>query len=399
MPNTARTVRLLAVLALGAALPARAADPAAAEPEAKPKLMIVPPTTFGEPKPAQERRVFKAAQDQLSASAAFDLVSDRDKVPDKVDPKKNAPKPSLSSKRIDAADAVRQEGINLQAEGKHGEALDKLRNAVALYEKAYLELVNYSNLADAYMRAGVCAHYAGQGAAEATHWFELGIAIEPTLVIDRRKQDKALLELFDGLHAKMQAASKAAIEVEVPDGANVEVYVDGVRLNTAPFRAQNLIPGTHYAQIRGEGILPWGSIVRLGKKDAKVTAKIVEVKKEEKKVEAPLTLEALADCARVGAFTMPLCKAPAAKLGKQTGAAFYWFGLLRFDRFNRPSVVPFLMDLGSGGTVQLKIIELAPDFGDLNRKMTEHEAEVSAAVSQFPKARALTKTPAAYSGK
>ncbi len=399
MLMSARTIRMVAVFALGAVTTAHAAEPAPAEPDARPKLMIVPPTTFGDPKPAQERRVFKAAQDQLSASSAFELVSDRAKVPDKADPKKNAPKPSLSSKRIDAADAVRQEGINLQAEGKHGEALYKLRDAVALYEKAYLELVNYSNLADAYMRAGVCAHYAGQGAGEATRWFELGIAIEPTLVIDRRKQDKALLELFDGLHAKMDSAPKFAIEVDVPGGANVEVYVDGVRVAAAPFRAQNLIPGTHYAQIRGEGLVPWGSIVRLGKKDAKVSAKITEVKKEEKKVEAPLTLDALADCARVGAFTMPLCKLPAAKLGKQTGASFFWFGLLRFDRFNRPSVVPFLMDLASGGTVQLKAVELAVDFGDLNRKMTEHEAEVSAAVAQFPRARSLSKTPGAYSGK
>ncbi|MBM4342501.1 MAG: hypothetical protein FJ100_03895 [Deltaproteobacteria bacterium] len=395
-PKNAAAVALFATVL---ARPGLATEATTAEPGAKPKLMIVPPSTLGEPKPAQERRVLKAAQDQLSASGVFDLVSDRDKVPDKVDPKKNAPKPSLSSKRIDAADAVRQEGINLQTEAKHADALDKLRNAVALYEKAYLELVNYSNLADAYMRAGVCAHYAGQGAGEATHWFELGIAIEPTLVIDRRKQDKALLELFDGLHARMQATAKYAIEVEVPAGANVEVFVDGVRLTAAPYRAQNLIPGTHYAQIRGEGLLPWGTVVRLGKKDGKVTAKIAEVKKEEKKVEAPLTIDALADCARVGAFTMPLCKAPAAKLGKQTGAGFLWFGLLRFDRFNRLSVVPFVMDLASGGTVQLKAVEVAPDFGDLNRKMTEHEAEVSAAVAQFPRARALSKTPAAFSGK
>lgn len=389
---------VVSAMALGG-VAAQAADKPAEGGETKAKLLIVPPTTLGDPKPAQERRVYKAASDQLSSSAAFDLVTDKDKVPDKTDPKKNAPKPSLSSKRIDAADAVRQDGINLQAEGKPGEALEKLKDAIALYEKAYLELVNYSNLADAYMRAGMCAFYAGQGAGEATRYFELGIAIEPTLVIDRRKQDKTLLDLFDNLHEKMDKAAKFAIEVDMPPTPGVEVFVDGVKVNGAPFKSQPLIQGTHYAQIRGEGIVPWGTIVRLGKKDAKVQAKITEIRKEEKKVEAPATIEAMADCARVGAFTMPLCKGPAAKLSKQTGAGFFWFGLLRFDRFNRPSVVPFLMDVALGSTVQLKTIELQPDLGDLNRKMTEHEAEVSAAVEQFPKARALTKPPSAYAGK
>ncbi|MSQ82553.1 MAG: hypothetical protein EXR77_06500 [Myxococcales bacterium] len=384
--------QLPAVGAMGESLVPQDGDP-------KPKLMLVPPTTLGEPKSAQERRVLKAAQDQMSTSAVFDLVTDREKVPDKADPKKNAPKPSLSSKRIDAADAVRQDGINLQGEGKHGEALEKLKDAVALYEKAYLELVNYSNLADAYMRAGVCAYLAGHGAGEATHWFELGIAIEPTLVIDRRKQDKGLLELFDQLHAKMDGGGKFAIVVELPEGKVADVFVDGVKLTGPLYTAQDLIVGTHYAQIRAEGVVPWGVIVRLGRKDAKVSAKVTEIKREEKKVQVALTLEALADCARVGAFTMPLCKAPATKLAKQTGAAFFWFGLLRFDRFNRPSVVPFLMDIASGGTAQLKIIELQPDLGDLNRKMTEHEAEVAAAVSQFPKARALSKPPSVYAGK
>ncbi len=371
----------------------------AAEPSSKPKLIVVPPATLGDAKPAQERRVYKAAQDQFTASSAFDVVTDKEKVPDKVDPKKGALRVTAASKRIDAADAVRQEGINLQAESKHGEALDKLKDACTLYEKAYLELVDYSKLADAYARAGVSAHYAGMGAGEVSKWFELGIAIEPTLVIDRRKQDKSLLDSFDGLHERMDKGGKFVIEIDGPPTVGVDAFVDGVKLATFPGKSLELMPGTHYAQIRGEGIVPWGTVVRLGKKEVKVSAKVNSIKVEEKKIEVPLTIEALADCVRVGAFTMPLCKGPATKLGKQTGAAYFWFGLLKFDRFNRPGVVPFLMEVASGATVQLKIIELQPDMGDLNRKMTEHEGEVTAAVETFPKARALTKPPSVYSGK
>ena len=393
-----RVAVVAALLGCWLAAPARAADKGD-EAGPKPKLIVVPPATLGEAKPAQERRVYKAAQDQFTASAVFDVVTDKEKVPDKADPKKGAPRITAATKRIDAADAVRQDGINLQAENKQGEALEKLKDACTLYEKAYLELVDYSKLADAYARAGVASHYAGMGAGEVTKWFELGVAIEPTLVIDRRKQDKALLDLFDNLHDRMDKAPKFSIEIDGAPTTGVDAFVDGVKLANYPGKSQALMPGTHYAQIRGEGIVPWGTIVHLGKKDAKVTAKITSIKVEEKKVEVPLTIDALADCARVGGFTMPLCKTPAGKLGKQTGAGWLWFGLLRYDRFNRPGVVPFVMDIATGQTVQLKAIDLQADMGDLNRKMTEHEAEVSAAVANFPKARALTKPPSVYAGK
>jgi len=399
-PASGRRLALPAICAATVALAATAAAGAAgADDPPKPRLIVVPPQSLGDPHVTQERRILRSAQDQFTASSVFDVGTDRDKVTEKTDPKKGGPKPTAASKRIEAADAVRQEGIDLQAEGKHGDALDKLRDAATLYEKAYLELVDYSKLADAYMRAGVCAHYAGQGAGAATRWFELGIAIEPTLVIDRRKQDKALLDLFDSTHERMSKAPKFAIELDGPPTAGIEAFVDGVKLVSFPGKSPPIMPGTHYAQIRGEGHVPWGTVVHLGKKDAKVTVKITAIKVEERKPEVPLTIDALADCARVGAFAMPLCKAPAAKLAKQTGANWFWFGLLRFDRFNRPGVVPFLMDAAAGLTVQLKPIDLQPDLGDLNRKMTEHEAEVSAAVASFPKARALTKQPSAYSGK
>ena len=106
---------------------------------------------------------------------------------------------------------------------------------------------------------------------------------------------------------------------------------------------------------------------------------------------ADLTVAALADCAKQGAFTADVCKTPAAKLAKQTGAEYLVFAAIKADRYGRLSVHPFVMEGASGATVALKPIEFAADLADLNAKAANIEADVDAAVHPFAKARALTK--------
>lgn len=391
------TLFLLLTVTTGLGQGALAAEP---EPESgRPRVLVVPPAAIGEVTAVHLKRIGKGIADQLKTSSVFDVITDKDKVAERKDGKKNAPKVSAASKRIDAADGVRMDGLNLQTDGKHREALEKFEDAIALYEKAYLELVDYGNLADAYSRAGVCAFYAGKGASEVSEWFERGIAIQPTLVIDRRKQDKALLDLFDKVHDQMDKMPKLSIEIEGTPTDGVDAWVDGVRIGPLPAKAQNLVPGTHYAQIHAEGFAPWGTVVHLRGRDAKVTAKVVPLKVEEKKVEPPTTVDALADCARFGGFHLPVCKNPVAKLSRQVGANFFVFAAVKLDRFGRPTVHPFLMDTGLMAAVALKPQELAADLGDLNRKMADLEGEVSKAVEEFPKARALNRVPSVWSAK
>lgn len=382
-----------------AVLPSAFAAAAAEEP-GRARLLVVPSAPLGEVRAVQEKRVAKAIADQMATSAAFDVVTDKDKVADKVDGKKGAPKLSTASKRIEAADAVRQEGADLLAEGKAGEALDKLRDAIGLYSKAYLELVDYGKLADAYASAAEAAFLAGHAEGEIVGLLEDGLAIQPTLVVNSRKKANApLVELLVKTRARLDARPKAAVIVEGPPTPGLEVFVDGVKLSDLPAKAEGLLPGTHYAQIRGEGLVPWGTVVKLNGKDIKVQAKIAMVKVEEQKAVVPLTVAALGDCARTGMFHLPVCKGPAAGLARQTGASHLLFSALRPDRFGRLTAHAFLMEIASAATVALKPIELAADLGDLNRRTTELEGEVSAAVQSFPKARALAKVPAVYTAK
>lgn len=364
------------------------------------RLLVVPSAPLGGVGAVQEKRVAKAIADQMATSGAFDVVTDKDKVADKVDGKKGAPKVSTASKRIEAADGVRQEGTELLAEGKAREALDKFQDAIALYGKAYLELVDYGKLADAYANAAEAAFHAKSGEAVIVELLEDGLAIQPTLVVNSRKKDNApLVELLVKTRARLDARPKGTVVIEGPATPGVEVFVDGVKLSGLPGKAEELLPGTHYAQIRGEGIVPWGTVVKLNGREIKVLAKIVAVKVEEQKVDAPLTIAAMADCAKTGMFYLPICKTPATKLARQTGANYLLFSALKPDRFGRLTAHPFLMEVASLATVSLKPVELAADLGDLNRRTAELENDVEAAIQSFPKPRALSKLPSAYTTK
>lgn len=378
---------------------ALASASAHADDDARPRLMVVPAVALGDVRAVFESRIAKGVADQLRASQAVEVVTDKDKVADKNDPKKGAPKVSAASKRIDEADSVRQTGIDLQAEGKAQQALDKYREAIDLYEKAYLELVDFSKWADAYARAGVVAFAVGKPPAEVTRLFEQGIAILPTLVIDRRKQDKALLELFDATHDRLDKAAKSALVVEGSASGKVDVFVDGVKIGDKfPVRVEGLLAGTHYAQVRGEGMQPWGAVVKVKGKEAKVTAKLVAVPQEEKRVVVPATVADLAACAKAGQFHQVLCKEPLGRLAKQTGAAYFVFAAVKADRYGRLTVHPFLVDAAQGA-VPLKPIELAADLSDLNRRLSDLEADVAKSVADFPKARVLNKVPAVFTAK
>jgi hypothetical protein len=230
-----------------------------------------------------------------------------------------------------------------------------------------------------------------------TRLFEAGVALQPTLVIDRRKQAKELLDLFDGVHDRLDKAPHLAIQVE-GNAPGADLFVDGVKVGPLPGKKADLLQGTHYVQLRGEAWQPWGQIVKLKGKDAVVKAKPVAVKASVAVAtgEADIKVEALADCAQHGAFTTEACKKPAGHLGRQTGAEFLVFTAIKADRYGRLSLHPFVMDSALVATVVLPALELAQDLSDLQQHAIALEQSVDAATHPFAKARALTKTPQVY---
>ena len=369
-----------------------------ADAKARTKVLLLPPGVVGEVRPVLEKRIAKSLQDSLAFAAHLELLTDRDRA-EKAAPDKQKVvqvKGTATSRRIDEADLWRQEGTDLAAEGKQAAALDKLRAAIAAYEKSYIELVDYTKLADAYARGGIEAFSAPNGAAEAQRLFENGIALQPTLVIDRRKQPKELLALFDSVHERLEKQKHLTVTVEgnVP---GAEVFIDGVKVGPLPARKGDLLPGRHYVQVRGETWQPWGKPVDLKNKDAVVAAKPLPIKvAAAAAVQADLTVAALADCVKQGAFQAEVCKGPGQRLAKQTGADYLVFAAIKADRYGRLAVHPFVMDGQTGATISLKPLEFAADLADLNAKASGIEADVEAAVHPFDKAKALTKPAAVF---
>ncbi len=364
----------------------------------KPKLILVPAIYVGEVRAIYEKRIQKSLSDGLAASSRVELLTDKDRAEKPATPKdKLAPvKASPQSRHIDEADLWRQEGTDLAADGKTKEALAKFREAIAAYERASAELVDFSKLADAYARAGLAAYAAGSGLAESTRLFEAGVTLQPTLVIDRRKQEKELLDAFDGVHDRLENGKRFAIAVEgAGDGA--DVFVDGVKMGALPAKSGPLPPGTHYVQVRGLSWQPWATVVRIKSKDVTVTAKPVEVKKEKApRKEVELGVDAMEDCAKAGAFGSDKCRIPAGKLAKQTGTTYLVFTAVKPDRYGRLSLHPFVMEAATGATVSLKPIDLASDLADLNARAALFEADVADGTEHFSRARALNGTPKVY---
>lgn len=361
-------------------------------------VLVVPTQPLGEVRQSHVSRVAKALADKLQATGDLELLTDRSRPEKGNEAAAKAPVMTAAGKKLEAADLLRQEATDLAAEGQHGPALAKFKQAIAAYEAGFVELVDFSKLADALARAGVCAFTLGNK-AEATRLWEEGVSLQPTLVIDRRKQAKELLDAFDAVHAKLDALPKVELTVEGPATEGAEVFVDGVRVGPLPAKATGLTPGKHYVQLRGESVEPWAASVAVGKKGGKAKPKVVLKKLPTAEETRVLAYADLFPCAQTGAFHAATCKRLTAQLGKQTGARFVVFSAVASDRFGRVTLQPFVADASHGGAVVLPSIELAADLTDLAQKLVDVEEAAIAVVQKFPQDKVLTKIPSFYTAK
>ena len=387
--------RLGVVLALVATL-AASASASAADKAGPPGILVIPTTNIGTVRELFLLRVAKAVSDTLSFSNAVRLLKENDRAGKEEDTKGATPKDSAKSRQIADADRTRQEGTDLAMAGKHKVAYRKLRHAAKAYELAFSELVDFTKLADAYARSAVSGWYAKHGARDVVELFRLGLALQPTLVIDRRGTDKKLLELFDGMREGIEKSSRHAIDIT---GGTPEViaFVDGVKIGPLPARASGLLPGTHYVQVRGPGWHSWAKSVALHTRDASVKAKLKAIKAAKAKEVKIWTIADVTPCAAGGKFVGKDCRNLAMALAAQTGAEYLLFTALAADRYGRLTVHPFLMRVGKkGAVVGLKSIEVAKNLADLNSRMTDMEQAVVAAIKDFPTNRALNRTPKVF---
>lgn len=386
MTRTFPTTRWSWRLALAGALLA-GPRPAAAEPATR--LLLLPMAVRGEVRPIQLRRVETGLRDTLGFGGAISVITDATPVapsePGKV-------KPTAVDPRLERADAQRQEGTDLATDGKHAAALAKLEAAIAGYQGAFADLVDFTKLADAYARAGVAAWQAGKGPKRAAAHFDAGLTLQPTLAIDRRKADKELLALFDGRRAALEAAPRGVIRVEGP-AVEAEVFVDGVRIGSLPAQRDELLAGDHYVQVRAEGFVPFAKRVQV---KGKVVAVLVKLKARPEAAPgakpAIVTLDALKPCTETGEMNSKSCVSLAKGVAGQTAVTLLLHPLLVADRYGRLTLHCFLQR-DDGKVIALQPREIDKNLADVAARLTEVATEASGAARAFPEARALSGKP------
>jgi hypothetical protein len=380
--NAGRVALLVAALAAATAVTTPAAY-------ANPARTLLPPTqTMGEVRQIHLRRVEKGLRDTLAFSGKIAVLSE----PTPVEEKKSKTKaqPLASDPRIQKADLARQEGTDLAMEGKHRQALPKLKKAIALYEAAYAELVDYSKLADAYARAGVSAWAGGKGARASAGFFDDGLRLQPTLAIDRRAADKGLLALFDARRAAAEAGAKASVVI-TGDAEGAIAFVDGVRVGPLPATASGLGRGTHFVQVRGDGWHTFAKRVRVGGKDVTVKARLKAIKAADPGAPAAvLSFDDLAPCVAKGDFSDKACRRVVAKICRQAAADYVLYSWLVADRYGRLALHAFLQR-ADGKVVVVPARDLDKNLSDVAAQITELSKEVGELVADFPVDRALNK--------
>lgn len=230
-----------------------------------------------------------------------------------------------AQKSLDKADKLAITARDMLAEGSDlADALTLLENAAKRYEDNFVELVDFTKLVDVYAMAAQASLALGNEKASRA-WLSKALTIQMTFVVDGRKANKDLARILTELRTQLEPKATGELSVEATP-ADAEIYVDGVRAGSGAATVQQLLPGTHYVQIRKEGAPPWGQAVVLKGKPVKVTGRVVMPVAAEDQIAITVTAEDARQFAETGAFHERLFKNTGALFAKQVRASHLLYG-------------------------------------------------------------------------
>lgn len=232
---------------------------------------------------------------------------------------------SPAQKSLDKADKLAITARDMLAEGTEvADALTLLENAAKRYEDNFVELVDFTKLVDVYAMAAQAALAMGNEKAS-RGWLTKALTIQMTFVVDGRKANKDLARILTELRAQLEPKATGELSIEATP-ADAEIFVDGVRVGSGTATVQQLLPGTHYVQLRKEGAPPWGQAVVLKGKPVKVAGRVVMPVAAEDQIAITVTAEDARQFAETGVFHERLFKNTAGLFAKQVRASHLLYG-------------------------------------------------------------------------
>ncbi|MBI5607958.1 MAG: PEGA domain-containing protein, partial [Deltaproteobacteria bacterium] len=301
---------------------------------------------------------------------------------------------SPAVKALEKADKLMAAARDMLAESSENSAdATKLITAAAdRYEQNFVELVDFSKLSDAYVALASLAHDAGDQKT-AGEWLTKALVIQPSLVVDARKH-KDLKVFVEKTRLALEAKPRTDVQVECRE-ENAEVYVDGVKIGTAPATAKDLLTGTHYLQVRKSNAAPWGQAVAVKGKPLSVRAVLqIEVAPQDE-IAVGVSADDIKDMANKGNFGEKIFKNSGSMFARQVGATHLLFGLVS----KRPSSLELHLFLYNGKTKKtcsIEKIEYAANLSNLQMQTLDAESKVRAALQSCSSDIAVT--PACFAG-
>ncbi|MEY3013761.1 MAG: hypothetical protein RIT45_2496 [Pseudomonadota bacterium] len=301
---------------------------------------------------------------------------------------------SESQKQLDKADEALIAGRDsLQAGDDLAMAYRLLEAAIDRYEKHFIELVDFTKLVDAYARAAEAALKLGKK-SDATALVTKALTIQPTFVLDNVRSYPELVELLKTTRERLAKRRAGSIEVT----ANVEgaaVFVDGVRLGSAPAEAKELYPGTHYVQVKKDNAEPWGKAVTVRGRTVKVNAKLEVEEEEGSEIALAVRFSDIKPIPEKGEYHTKLVRNYSFMFARQIQAQYLLYGVLA-NSARGIELHLFLFDFKARKVAALQPVEFAANLANMQMKILEAEGYVRAAIASFPADRVVSDVPEVY---
>ncbi len=301
---------------------------------------------------------------------------------------------TAASKALDKADTLAMTSRTMLEEGENAEDALKLLNAAAdRYEANFAELVDFTKLVDVYAMAAAASLQLSKE-KEAKNWVQKALTVQPTFVVDARKSNKNLQSLVSSTLQNLSSQPKTALTVEASQPES-EVFVDGVRIGLAPASVKDLLPGTHFVQVRRPGALPWGETALAKGKPLAIKANLAMEPDQQSEIELAVQPEDVKAFAQTGKFHEKVFRNTAFLFTKQVRAQFLLYGVVAKTARDL-ELHMFLFSAKQKRIVQLDKVTFALSLNDLQMKMLDAEGRVRAAVASWPADRELKDLPDAY---